>query len=255
MPARRGGTPLVDIRRGSSLINQVRRGSTIVWSRSTVVGGLIPVGGLVRDDFNRDNADTLGTAWTSHGPSGDKLIGIENSFARLKLDDVVIGGFWSFRTSRVRYNAATLSSDDGYVECRMSTRGNGVTVDGITSIVGLVGYRSQLFGRLSNAAFTHGVGIHMSAGHVWIVRRVNNVEALMADGGTFQAGDVLRLTFVGNLHTLSRNGTQVAQWNDTGSSASRGATFRSMGIVGEGAKELLGPRRFSPAFDYVEVGG
>lgn len=254
MPARRGGTPILDIRRGSTLINEIRRGSTVVWSRSTVVGGLVPVGGLVRDDFNRDNADTLGTNWTSHGPSTDWLLGIENNFARVKIPDGQIGGVFALRTSRVRYNFARLSGDTGYVECRMSTSGSSQSALSPILNGAISGFISQLFGRLSNSAFTHGVGIHMVAGHVWIVRRVNNAETLMADGGTFQAGDVLRLSSSGNVHTLTRNGVQAAQWNDSAGTALSGSSYRSMGVRGDGGKDLLGPRRFSPAFDYVEMG-
>ena len=240
----------MDIRRGSTLINSVRRGSTLVWSRSTVSGGLIPAGGLFRDDFNRDDADTLGTAWTSHGPSTDKFIGIENGFARLKLGIDQIGGFFDLRTSRMRYNAAKLSVDDGYIEVRMATAGSSQTLLSMS----LTGYVAQAFNRLSDTAFTHGVGIHMVSGRCWIVSRFNNNETLRGDGGNFQAGDVLRLTSVGNLHTLTVNGAQRAQWNDGGGGAWKGTGYRSMGLRSDAGKDLLGPRRYSPAFDYVEVG-
>ena len=245
MPARRGSTPVTDVRRGAAVVNEVRRGSTLVWSRSLL---------LLRDDFNRVNADTLGTAWTSHGPSVDRFIGVENNYARVIIPDGLIGGFWALRTSRMRYNAAKLGVDNGYVECRMSTIGSSQTALSPLVNGAYAGFISQIFGRLSDSAFTHGVGLQMVAGHVWIVRRVSNVEVLMADGGTFQAGDVLRLSFSGNVHTLTRNGAQVTQWNDSAGSALSGAAYRSMGIRGDGGKDLLGPRRFSPAFDYVEMG-
>ena len=41
--------------------------------------------------------------------------------------------------------------------------------------------------------------------------RVASSDTVMASGGAFQAGDVLRLTYVGNLYTLTRNGSQAQQ--------------------------------------------
>lgn len=240
MPARRGSGLITDIRRGSTLINEVRRGSTLVWARAAAA---------LRDDFNRDDSDTLGAAWANYGTSPDRFLGVENNYARVKIPDGQIGGIFALVTSRMRYVSAVNPGDNGYVECRMSTIGSSFSV-----LSGTFGFVSQIFGRLSNGAFTHGVGIEMVAGRCWIVRRVNNVETRMADGGNFQAGDVLRLTFTGNVHVLFVNGREVARWNDTTPTALSGASYRSLGIRGDGGKDLGGPRRFSPAFDYVEMG-
>lgn len=234
MSANRGSALLTDIRHGTVNINEVRKGTILVWTRSTK-----------RDDFDRDDALDLGPNWTDEGPSGDHLLGVENGQCRQRIPDGLLGGFWSLRTSRFRYNLATSIGDDGYIECRPSTRGDG------KSATSLVGYTTQVFGRGSNSAATHGVGIWMAAGSCGIVSRISNVDTKRGDTLPYQPGDRLRLTYVGDLHTLFKNGTQVSQWNDSGSAASKGSGYRSMIVRGDGAKDLLGPRRFSPALDYV----
>ena len=239
MPARRGATPIIDIRRGNTVINEVRRGSTPVWSRTAL---------LLRDDFNREDSNDLGSDWAV-GPSlGAHGLGVENGYARVKIPDGKIGGFFDLCTSRYRYTAATNAGDDGFIECRMATKG-----DGFSLTSGAIGFNSQILARC-NTAMTHGVGIEMASGFCWIVARANFIDARVADGGTFQAGDVLRLTFVNRNFVLYRNGTQLVTWNDTFPLTEKGSSFRSLSIRGDAGKDLLGPRRFSPAFDYVEMG-
>jgi hypothetical protein len=231
----RGGTLITDVRHGTTLINEVRRGSTLVWTRS-----------VIRDDFDRPDAETLGADWADLGPSSDRLIGINNGYARLIIPDGTLGGFWSLRTSRARFTKATSVQVDGYVECRVGSRGDG------KSATSLVGYTTQVFGRVNNTGtFNNGIGIELSAGHVWIASRIGTTDARKADGGTFQPGDRLRLTYVTNTHTLFRNGTQVAQWVDSGATVAKGASYASMLLRCDGAKDLLGPRRFSPSVDSV----
>lgn len=231
-----GSTSIIDIRRGTTLINEVRRGSTLVWARTSIF-----------DDFERDDADTLGADWTYSGSTTHKL-GINSGTARVKIPDGLIGGFFSLETSRAWFNVDTASDDDGFVECQPGSLGSSAS-GGSPG-----GYYTQVFGRLSNAAFTHGVGIYLVAGQCGIVRRVASSDSNRASGGAFQAGDVLRLTYVGNVYTLTRNGSQVAEWDDSGATASVGAGYRTLGIRGDGAKDLLGPRRFSPALNYVTMG-
>lgn len=231
-----GSTSIIDVRRGSTLINEIRRGSTLVWSRTSIYDG-----------FDRDDADTLGADWTYSGSTTYKL-GIENNTGRVRIPEGLIGGFFSLNTSRAWFNVATADGDDGFVECQPSSLGSGAS-GGSPG-----GYITQVFGRVSNGAFTHGVGIHMVAGQLSIVRRVGGTDSIRASAGTYQAGDVLRLTYVGNLHTLTRNGAVVGTWDDSGATAASGAGYRTLGIRGDGAKDLLGPRRFSAALDYVVMG-
>lgn len=234
MPIIRGSTQITDIRRGTTLINEVRRGQTLIWTRV-----------VRRDDFDRADSTTLGSNWTDEGSSTDHKIGISSGTARLQIPDGLVGGFWAARTSRMRYNVSVSSADDGYIEAKMASKGDPFTP------IALGGFISQLFGRVTNSAFTSGIGFSCIAGHVWITKRISSIDNIAADGGTFQPGDKIRLTYVGNLHTLFVNGAQRAQWNDSGGTVPKGASYRSMGLRCDGGKDLLGPRRFSPAFDYV----
>lgn len=234
MPSYHGSINVTDIRHGDTLITEVRKGSILVWDRSTI-----------RDDFDDGDSLTLSSSWVDEGSSWDHKLGVTGGSAKVQIPDGLLGGFFDLRRSRARWDDSVSLSDDGYVECRMSSRGDGF------SLTSLSGFQSQIYGRLSNDDFSEGVGIDMNAGKCSIVRRVSNIETKMADGGNFQPGDRLRLTYVGYLFTLYVNGVQKAQWNDSGHSSSKGSGYRSLGIRGDGGKDLLGPRRFSPAFDYV----
>ncbi|UYL88146.1 hydrolase [Gordonia phage Evaa] len=227
---RTGSTPIIDIRRGATPLSQVRVGSTLVWSRSSV-----------RDDFERDDSVGLGPNWTSHGPSATPyLASVLNGYARMNVPDGLVN--LSLQTNRQRFNAGVVAGDNGYIEARIANLGDA----GWSRI-------SQLFGRLSNAAFTHGVGFQLSDGRLHIVRRVADTDTIMASGSGYAAGDVIRLAYAGNVYSLYRNGSYVFGWTDSGNSASVGSAFRSLGLVVSATKDTFGPRRYSPAFDYVEA--
>lgn len=237
-----GETQITAVYHGADEINQIWHGSNLVYARF-----------VIRDDFDRDDMEDLSAdgTWTDLGPSTDRLLGITDGAARLQTPDGLIGSLFAMRTSRMRYGLDSAPGDDGYIEARMSTRG-----DPFTALSGSTGYRSDLFGRC-NDSFTHGVGMRFVAGVVRLVRRVSGTEAFVGDHDgevVFQPGDTMRKTHVGNMHRLFLNGVQRAEWNDSGATAQKGASYRHMVIRADGGKDFLGPRRFSPAFDYVEMG-
>ncbi|ADX31959.1 virion structural protein [Tsukamurella phage TPA2] len=86
---------------------------------------------------------------------------------------------------------------------------------------------------------------------------VGGTETIMASStagaGNYASGDIVRLTFNGQVFSLYRNGALVAGWTDTGSAAV-GAGYRSLGIRVTGSKDFFGPRRYSASIDYVEAG-
>lgn len=233
---RRGSVPITDIRRGSVAITEVRRGSVLVWNRSSKF-----------DNFDRDDAATLGGGWTDCGPSNDYKVGIENGTARLKLPEGLIGGFFAHRVSAARYNVATASADDGFIECRAATRGDASSLlDGVFH-----DFDTRLYGRVPNSGSNSGVGISMQHGQCFITGMVGGNGTHHGDGGAFQPGDRLRLTFIGNVHRLYVNGTLRVTWTDSGNTVPKGAGYRSMLVWTEAGKDFLGPRRFAPALDYV----
>ena len=186
-----GSTSIIDLRRGATLINEVRRGSTLVWSRTSIF-----------DDFGRADSNDLGGDWTYAGSTTYK-VGVENGTARVRIPEGLIGGFFAPTISRAWFNVDTADADDGFVECQPSSLGSSASLGSPS------GYVTQVFGRVSNGAFTHGVGIHMIAGQLSIVRRVASTDTVMVSAGTYQAGDVLRLSYAANVHTLTRNGAVV----------------------------------------------
>jgi hypothetical protein len=241
MPIMRGSTPITDIRRGGTPINEVRRGGVLLWTR----GG---TSGLIRDDFNRENSDNIGADWLDEGTAlRERLIGIDNHAARMTIPDGLIGGAFDNSISRMRYLPRTLGKDNGFVECRPATKGDGYELGLLTE------FKTWVCGRV-NVGFTNAIGMELVAGHLFIVRRVSGTDDRMADCGTFQPGDRLRLTFTENVHTLFRNGSPAGQWDDNTGTVSKGTDYQSLGIRADGGKKAFGPRRFSPALDYVMMG-
>lgn len=237
----RGTTPITSVYRGATPITSIYRGTTLLWTTS----------GAFADGFDDfpDNLDTLVDTgrWADEGPSTDYVLGINNGTARVMVPDGLLGGFFSLKTSRMLYTVGILGQDDVYSECRVATKGDAA------SLTSSAGYVTQMFHRGSNGAVTHGVGLEMRGGHFWITRRVAGTETKMADIGTFVSGDRLGLLSAGNLHVAYRNGEPINGWTDSGATASKGSGFRSLWIRGDGAKDLLGPRRFSPALDSVTM--
>jgi len=135
-----------------------------------------------------------------------------------------------------------LTADDGWMEMGIATSGN-------------AGYATRVFRRYDNTgAYASGVGVHLMDGLVSIIRRVGSTDTLVAPAiSQYSPGNVIRLTQVGNTHTVFRNGAQVGQWIDSGNTALIGSTHRSVGMAMTGAQDLMGPRSFSPALRFVRA--
>lgn len=233
MPLYLGATPIQALRFGSVDVQKLCLGSIVVWSRSTL-----------GDDFNGPDGP-LSAAWTNHTPGNGYTAGIVNGQCRLAIPDGLIG--LPLIVDRQRYNAAVAPSDDYELEFRVGSQGSGPSITGDLS-------KTQVFARLSNGAFTHGIGVQLDSSTLRIVRRVAGTDTLVVpDCGTFAAGDIIRMRGVGNLHTLRRNGSFVKEWLDSGNTVVTGPGNRSLGLVVMGSKDALGPRRFSPAIDWVNL--
>lgn len=232
MTLRVGGHTLTGLRWAGHDLTQLRHGGHVLWSSVTL-----------RDDFNRADADDVGSDWVHYGPT-TYLAGVHSKSMRLSIPDGLLPT--GLETDRLRLNTGTAAADDCYLEFRIGSKGS-------------TGYKTQVFYRLSNGAFTHGVGIQIDSSIIRIVRLVTSVETVIsANIGAYAAGDIIRMSPVGNIHTVQRNGSVIGSWNDSGATASKGAGFRSGGVRLDGERELFGdllqPRKFSPTLDYVEFG-
>ena len=239
-----GASAVTGIYKGSVAVQNAYKGSVMVWQRSNIF-----------DDFNRNDSGTLGSNWMNYD-SADYNIGISSGTAQVQIPDGIIGGQYSLNSPQVRFTLHDAPGDDGYVEVGVASQGDS------KSLTSTSGYVTDVWHRLdSGVPVTHGprtyqsaVGIRLTAGQCSIVAKVGGADNVQVGCGSFQAGDIMRLIAVGNTHTLYRNGGRVGQWNDSGSTVPKGSAFRSMGIRADGAKDTLGPRRFSPALDYIVMG-
>ncbi|MEU9805413.1 hypothetical protein [Mycobacterium sp. NPDC050853] len=218
---------------GGKAIPRAYLGNTLVWSANRI-----------RDDFNRPDGD-LGANWAISASIDDYKPGVVSNVCRLAVPDGLLA--LQLNGAHARYSAKTLDRDDGYVEFRIGSQGSGPSLTGDLC-------KTTVLGRGSNTAITGGVGVQMDSSTLRIVRRVASLDVVVRPMGTFGAGDVIRHTFVGNLHTFRRNGSLLEEWDDTGNTAAKGPGNRSLILSVMGSKDLLGPRRFGPALDYVEMG-
>ncbi|ORA38129.1 DUF7257 domain-containing protein [Mycobacterium aquaticum] len=223
---------IVTIKRDGQDIVEIRRDGQLLWSTSSL-----------GDYFDRDD---LGANWVHYGPASDYVAGIVDGSLRLDIPDGLLAA--ALKTDRVRLNTGTTGADDYYLEFRIGSQGSGNSITNTQ-------HRTQVFARVSNGAFTHGVGVELLNSKLAIVRRVAGTDTIMVpDCGAYAAGDICRLSGVGNLHTLRRNGKFAGEWPDNAGTAAKGAGYRSIGARVDASKDALGPRRFSPTIDWIVAG-
>jgi hypothetical protein len=143
------------------------------------------------------------------------------------------------QTSYSRY-PTTSAADNGYVETQVTS-------------LGQPGYISQVFRRWDNSGNgAAGVGMDFRSSVASIVCRVGSANTLVAPQICgYSPGDVFRLTQVGDVHTVTKNGLPVGSWTDSGGVAEVGSGYRSIAMSMQCAQELLGPSNYSPTLSYV----
>lgn len=235
MAMRLGSTPIRKVMLGSTRITKIMLGATRVYSETNLY-----------DDFNGGDTKLSDTGrWHNEGPSIDYVASIVAGQCRLGVPDGLVG--LVERISYMRFTGGVASSDDGYVECRVSTAG-----DSIPGFQGDLPFVTQVFGRASNSGADKGVGIHLAASQIGlVVRRSVLDEQVVKWFGAYAPNDIIRLRYTGSEFTMIRNGVPLGAWSG---SSTADQQHRSLMIRVDGSKDLLGPRRFSPALDYIEMG-
>ena len=203
----------------------------------------------VYDTFSRSNRflDDDGR-WVNVGPATDYRAFIENTVVRVGIPDEVTESIEAVSYMRCRMGEAP--ADDGYVQCRVFTKG-----DPTVSLDPTKTYQTALFGKV-NEDFTDGVGIHLAASQLSLVVRKDGTDNIVALFGQYSVNDVVRLNFVGKNYTVFCNGQERGSWSDNFSQVVSGEDHRFCGLRVHGAHEgsKPGPRQFSPALDFVEYG-
>lgn len=236
MPATVAGKPVRRIMLGGRRVNRIMLGGRRVWSAAEVY-----------DDFNRgDEHLDAGGKWRNEGPSLDYVASVNAGRLRLGIPDGLPG--LVERISQMTYTGAAATGEDGWLEILVASIG-----DSIPTVFGDLNFVTQVFARMPGRGFTDGVGIDLRASQLSLVHRRDSMNR-REPCGAFAAGDLIRMDWSGPDYTMALNGHQVGEWTDKDRQVRTGPGYRHLGVRVDGAKELLGPRRFSPALDWVEYG-
>lgn len=223
---------VVSIAYGNQDVDQVVLDGAVIWTRA-----------LMHDSFNRANSVGLGSNWTDLGDAESPyLASVVDGTCRLNIPDGLVG--LNLRSSTWRWNPQVTNGDDGYIEARVANKGN---TD--------ASLRTSIWRRASNTgtlAASNGVGLTFAPSGLLITRKVGAATVDMVNLGAWADGETFRMTQVGNVHYVYRNGVGVGGWNDSSSTAQRNASHRSMGLTVTGIKPGFAARRFSASLDYIE---
>lgn len=225
-------TGIVGVAIGDTNLVQVMLGTDEIWS---------PVS--LGDDFNRSDSLGLGSNWHDHGSSTTpRLASVQGGLCRM--NSVPSAITISFRASSWRYTADTSLADDGWIEVIPADFGSGT---GPTPE-----YPTRILRRLTNAAFTDGVGIEIARGLVRITRLLSGTYTARTECGSYIPGDIIRLTQTADYHELTLNGEVRGSWNDSGSSAHKGSGYLSIGVAPTLECDSAGRTWRGPAIDSVK---
>ncbi len=231
-----GAAPNAGIRWGAANVVRVMFGAVPVWSPGT------------RDGFDYDDQIGLPGPWTRHGPSTSDTYkaSVRDGYVRMNLPASL--GVLAAQRDEWRYGGSTLGADNGYIEVQLADAGSVYS-----------GVASMAMARVSNttaagSALASAIGMKFVAKGARLTRRISGTDTDIKCGSCSD-GDIFRLNFNGNVHTLIRNNKDVGQWIDTGFLLPTGAGFQSMALSVMGAKEgVAAPRRFSAGLEYIEMG-
>jgi hypothetical protein len=241
----------------------------------------------VWDDFNRSDRDLdADGTWVDCGPSVDYRACIEAGKMRINIPDGLPSAMES--TSYMRYDRAVVTDADGHIECQVAARGDyyptasgnrgyATAVYAKVSPVSVIQTshlyppdphdsfgdglyttdeatsRDSLYETTPSNGFEDGVGIWLEASRLLMVVRRNGVDRLVADFGNFAVGDIIRCNFAGPTYTMYCKGQRRGSWTAAVDQIAESDLNRYLGIRVHGGNESgTGPRRFSPALDYVE---
>ncbi len=225
---------IIAVRLGELAIVKGVRGATPVFTAATVY-----------DAFQRtDRPLDEDGRWVSYGPATDYRAVITATEVRVGLPDTLTQPTEAI--SHMRCALGTAASDDGYLQFRVSSKGDasGTTV-----------YQSAVWAKVDEG-FTVGVGLAVGGGYLTLMTRSASSDTTLASFGNYSVGDVLRMEFSGNTYTIFCNSQQRGTWTDTTSQVVSDEAHRSLGLRVHGAHagNGPGPRSFSPTLDYVELG-
>ncbi|AVO21736.1 hypothetical protein SEA_GODPHATHER_34 [Mycobacterium phage GodPhather] len=235
MPIFDRGSPIIRIVDAGSDIVEVRQGSALIWSASTIFV-----------DFGQmPNRGNLAPEWEHL--AGDFPLGVVDGKARSTLPDGQVA--WSHFTSQARYVEEQMPNADYFLEFQIGSQGAG------DSWLFNTKHRTQVLVRCNNTgSVTNAVGVDLYASTLRIVRRSGSTSnQTMVSCGAYAPGDIVQLRGVGNEHFLYCNGEYRESWDDEAGSVQSGPSYRSLVINNDASKDLLGPRRFGPTINYVQL--
>lgn len=284
MPLTHDGRRIGDVIHNGRQIGRIYHGSRLVWTRTRGMrdsfarpdGMQLQHQGWRVDDHSGLAASSIGGAFeypatiiagTARSGLSEHLLSMPLVYTRERF----IGAGKinpDYTPGEVGVNA--LPSDDGFIEVRVANPGPGG--GGWFNEQPLLGALcTDILARYPNTVPSHGilpidtvlsgVGIRLESSQVTIIKRANvgpvgnMIDSMRMPGGSFKAGDIIRMRFKGLDYSLWVAGEYRGHVQDFDPpNYPIGPGYRSMSVLFTAFKELLGPRRFSPSLDYVEMG-
>ena len=242
MSAFRGAIAIPDIKRGTTSVQRVMRGSQLVWARSANA-----------DNFERDDANTLGPNWIQSTQDGLVYTGI--------LSGTSMSLFSAYQSSaavncRNRWAPSVALIDNMYGQVTIAAKNQ--NEDLVTS----VGIRHNIVaaGPGATGSYSSGVLGYAVNGALAIVSMINNAFAFRTPFvSTYEPGDRIRIEAVGQRYSLKRNGVEVTSWLDNSGASGAplvpiGSAYRSWGYSTAAISNSFSYRRFSPSIADWEGG-
>ncbi len=225
MTVRSQGHTITAIRSQGHSISRVRYQGRDVWTASQLV-----------DLFDRPDGP-LGPDWVLENKTVSFIeLGISSGAVRFNMPDGMIA--LTTHEATHRFIGGLSASADGILETQIAHKGS-------------YDHSTRVWRRYANSGGGSGVGFDFRDSTAYITKRVGGQNSLVLNLGAFAVGDVFLQRQVGSLISAWRNGEFVGEAPVP--DVPTGSSNRSIGLRQEGSKDILGPRRFSPALNYIRA--
>ncbi|WP_280358602.1 DUF7257 domain-containing protein [Nocardia otitidiscaviarum] len=211
------------------------------------------VGANYGDDFDRDDATTLGVNWRVDRNPEPKIATFRAQMKTMSNGDGRAGNWVSYQGGT---NSGKFVTDNYGVKAQLIAPVGNLATDNLTCLVLAVadtfGAATMCYFAVSTAtgcAILTQAGLPPASG----ATSGQTGQTIRQSTTNIAVGDLIEFRRVGNVFTAYRNGNEFLSWTDTGNIVASGPTNRRWGLVVEGNFPFLNAEYRSPAIDSIEA--